>query len=102
PQTGRFTHPVATPFSHDNHPFEGQLDEWDTRSYIHNMAIEAYYPITVEPFHTWQNIVDFDGKRFLYQYVRRDLKIFDITNPRDVQLIYTKGATWDENGPSEE
>ncbi|MBH8579349.1 hypothetical protein [Bisbaumannia pacifica] len=102
PQSGSFIHPSATPFSHDNHPFEGQLEEWDTNSYIHNMEVEAYYPITVEPFHTWQNIVDFDGRRYLYQYVRRDLKIFDITDPRDVQLIHTRGSTWGADGPSEE
>lgn len=92
--TGKFTHPVATPFSHEGEPFAGELDYWDTKSYIKNMTVEAYYPITVEPFHTWQNIVDFDGKRYLYQYVRRNLKIFDITHPKDVKLVFTKGSTW--------
>ena len=40
------------------------------------MTVEAYYPWVVEPFHTWQNIIDFDGRRYLYQYVRRDLGDF--------------------------
>ncbi len=101
-ETGEFVHPVATRDSHDRKPFEGILDYWDTNQYIKNMTVEAYYPITVEPFHTWQNIVDFDGRRYLYQYVRQDLKIFDITNPKDVQLLLTRGHTWGANGPDDE
>ena len=101
-KNGGFIHPVATRDSHDPHPFEGILDYWDTQQYIKNMRVEAYYPIVVEPFHTWQNIVDFDGRRYLYQYVRRDLKIFDITDPRDVKLLLTKGYTWGADGPGEE
>ncbi|NOH72228.1 hypothetical protein F0225_12900 [Vibrio pectenicida] len=98
---GRFYHPKEAPSSHLAQPFEGQLDYWDTQSYQHNMTVEAYYPITVEPFHTWQNMVDFDGKRYLYQYVRGDLKVFDITNPKDVELLLTKGHTWGKSGPGE-
>lgn len=100
--TGKFIAPVATPFTHDGLPFAGQLDYWDTKSYIKNMKVEAYYPITVEPFHTWQNIVDFDGKRYLYQYVRRNLKVFDITQPKDVKLLLSKGSDWGPDGPGAE
>jgi hypothetical protein len=100
--TGRFIFPALTPDSHDEHRFDGELDYWDTQQYIHNMKVEAYYPITVEPFHTWQNMVDFDGRRYLYQYVRRDLKIFDVTNPKEVKLLLTRGETWDADGPGEE
>jgi hypothetical protein len=100
--TGTFIHPAATSDSHDPHPFEGTLEYWDTEQYIKNMKIEAYYPITVEPFHTWQNMVDFDGRRYLYQYVRRDLKIFDITDPKNVELLLTKGNTWGADGAGEE
>jgi hypothetical protein len=101
PASGEFTHPIATRDSHDRKPFDGILDYWDTEQYIKNMKVEAYYPITVEPFHTWQNIVDFDGRRYLYQYVRRDLKIFDITDPKNVELLLTRGHTWGANGPDE-
>jgi hypothetical protein len=101
-ETGRFIHPVATRDSHDPHPFVGTLDEWDANSYAKNVVVEAYYPITVEPFHTWQNIVDFDGRRYLYQYVRRDLKIFDITDPKNVELLLTRGHTWGAEGGGEE
>jgi len=100
-ETGEFTHPVATRDAHDNIRFDGELDYWDTEQYIKNMTVEAYYPITVEPFHTWQNIVDFDGRRYLYQYVRRDLKIFDITNPKEAELLLTRGHTWGVNGADE-
>ncbi|MCR8922815.1 hypothetical protein NO559_08535 [Dasania sp. GY-MA-18] len=100
-KNGKFIHPVATRDSHDRKPFKGILDYWDSNQYIKNMKLEAFYPITVEPFHTWQNIVDFDGRRYLYQYVRQDLKIFDITNPKDLKLLLTKGNTWGIDGPGE-
>ncbi|ROS01682.1 LVIVD repeat-containing protein [Sinobacterium caligoides] len=99
---GSFTHPVATRDSHDQVPFDGILDYWDSEQYIKNMKVEAFYPIVVEPFHTWQNIVDFDGRRYLYQYVRRDLKIYDITKPKELKLLLTKGNTWGIDGPGEE
>ncbi len=101
-ETGVFTHPAMTRDSHDAHPFDGTLDYWDPNDYARNMQVEAYYPITVEPFHTWQNIVDFDGRRYLYQYVRGDLKIMDITNPRDVKVLLTRGHTWGPEGGGEE
>lgn len=100
--TGKFIHPKATRDSHDEHPFKGRLDYWDTNEYAKNMKVEAYYPITVEPFHTWQNIVDFDNRRYLYQYVRGDLKIYDISNPKKLKLLLTRGNTWGAEGAGEE
>jgi hypothetical protein len=99
--TGRFRHPAATPSAHEPRPFEGTLPYWDTNEYAHNMAVVAYHPITVEPFHTWQNIVDFAGRRHLYQYVRGDLKIIDITDPTDVRVLLTRGHTWGRKGSGE-
>ncbi|SIO38087.1 hypothetical protein [Salinivibrio sp. ES.052] len=64
PKTGQFVHPKETYHAYEAKPFEGMLDAWDDQSYNKNMTVEAYYPITVEPFHTWQNIVDFDGRRY--------------------------------------
>jgi len=101
PATGRFIYPKATPEQHDDKPFEGQLDYWDTNEYTHNMTVEAYYPILVEPFHTWQNIVDFDGRRYMYQYVRGDVKIYDITNPKDLKVLLEKGSVWTGEGAKE-
>jgi hypothetical protein len=100
--TGRFVHPAATRDSHESHPFDGSLDYWDSNDYAKNMTVVAYYPITVEPFHTWQNIVDFGGRRYLYQYVRRDLKIMDITDPAKVRVLLTRGHSWGPGGPGEE
>ena len=102
PASGQFMHPTATPHAHEPKPFAGSLDYWDTREYAENMSVEAYHPITVEPFHTWQNIVDFDGRRYLYQYVRRDLKIMDITDPLNVEVLLTRGSTWGAEGASDE
>jgi hypothetical protein len=99
--TGRFIYPAATPEQHDDKPFAGQLDYWDTNEYAHNMKVEAYYPILVEPFHTWQNIVDFDGRRYMYQYVRGDVKIYDITNPKDLKVLLEKGHVWTSEGSNE-
>lgn len=99
---GTFKHPLITPKYEQAKPFEGQLDYWDTQSYQHNMSLINYYPITVEPFHTWQNILSFGNKKYLYQYVRRDMKIFDITDPYQVELLYTQGSTWGPSGPSDE
>ena len=102
PVSGKFIHPRATPEQHESQPFEGQLEYWDNREYAHNMEVLAYYPFIVEPFHTWQNIVDFDGRRYLYQYVRRDLNIYDITDPLNVELLLKKGQVWGLNGGGEE
>ncbi len=101
-ESGIFRHPSMTRDSHDPHPFDGTLPNWDSNDYAMNMRVEAYYPITVEPFHTWQNIVDFDGRRYLYQYVRRDLKIMDITDPLDVKVLLTRGHTWGPQGEGED
>ena len=101
PATGKFVHPEATPHQHGTVSFEGELDHWDTNEYAKNVKVEAYYPWVVEPFHTWQNIVDFDGRRYLYQYVRTDLGIFDITDPKDVKKVYEKGNPWGPEGPGE-
>ena len=99
--TGRFVHPQATGHAHSPKPFEGSLDYWDGEEYARNVTVEAYFPITVEPFHTWQNIVDFDGRRYLYQYVRGDLKIMDITDPTNVEVLLTRGHTWGADGSGE-
>ena len=46
--------------------------------------------------------MDFDGRRYLYQYVRRDMKIFDITDPRNVITVRAKGSPWGPDGPGDE
>lgn len=101
PETGKFSHPKATPLVTDPPNFEGQLDYWDQQSYSKNMTVIGTYPIA-SPFHSWQNIVDFDDRRYMYVYGSRNLKIFDITDPRKAKIVYKKGGDWSGEGMSKE
>ncbi|MFE4662031.1 hypothetical protein ACFRFJ_35755, partial [Streptomyces hydrogenans] len=55
---GTFRHPALTPVDEESeHPFPGRRAEYDTRSYIKNMKVEAAYEgadFTPDYFHTWQ------------------------------------------------
>jgi LVIVD repeat len=88
---GTFRHPFLTPLDEEHpHPFPGRLDQYDTGSYISNMKVEAAYEgaaFTPDPFHTWQNIVDFDGRRYLFQYDRSDGRVYDITDVTKVTVV---------------
>jgi hypothetical protein len=88
---GTFLHPFATPVDEENpHPFEGRLEEYDTSSYIDGLTIEAAYEgavFTPDPFHTWQNIVDFDGRRYLFHYDRSEGRVYDVTDVKNVKLV---------------
>jgi len=102
PQTGVFSHPRATPMVSDPPNFPGQLDYWDQQSYSKNMEVVAVIPTIASPFHSWQNIVDFGATRYMYVYGSRNLKIFDITDPRAPKLVHRKGADWSGKGPGAE
>lgn len=88
---GRFRHPFATPVDEENpHPFPGRLEEYDLDSYIQGMKVEAVYEgaaFTPDPFHTWQNIVDFDGRRYLFHYDRSEGRVYDITDVNAVKIV---------------
>jgi hypothetical protein len=99
---GSFVHPKETPEDAKSPTFPGEMTDWDGKQYIHNMKVEAFHPIVVEPFHTWMNIVDFDGRRYMYHYVRRTLKIYDITDPRRLKVLLEKGSSWSKDGESAE
>lgn len=94
PDTGEFVHPFATPRSHDSHPFDGQLDYWETESYAKNMKVLAFYPDIVSPWHTWQAIADFDGQRVMYVHESGALGIYDISDPTDMKTLYRRGSEW--------
>ncbi len=103
---GSFRHPFSTPVDEEQpHPFAGRRAEYDTQSYISNMKVEAAYEgsdFTPDPFHSWQNIVDFKGRRYLYQYDRSDGRVYDITDVRSVRLVQRLGrgdvkAPWGVN-----
>ncbi len=92
---GTFRHPFLTPLDEENpHPFPGRLDKYDLGTYISNMKVEAAYEgaaFTPDPFHTWQNIVDFDGRRYLFQYDRSDGRVYDITDVGHVTVVESMG-----------
>ena len=81
-KTGKFSHPKATPLVTDFPNFKGQLDYWDQKSYAKNVEVIGVYEDIASPFHSWQNIVDFGDKRYMYVYGSRNLRIFDITDAR--------------------
>ncbi|MGW3372980.1 LVIVD repeat-containing protein [Streptomyces hydrogenans] len=88
---GTFRHPALTPVDEESeHPFPGRRAEYDTRSYIKNMKVEAAYEgadFTPDYFHTWQNVVDFDGRRYLFQYDRSEGRVYDITDVKKVKVV---------------
>lgn len=88
---GSFRHPALTPVDEQNeHSFPGRNEKYDTRAYIKNMKVEAAYEgagFTPDYFHTWQNIVDFDGRRYLFQYSRSDGRVYDITDVKKVKVV---------------
>jgi hypothetical protein len=88
---GTFRHPFLTPVDEENpHPFPGRREEYDLNSYIQGMKVEAVYEgaaFTPDPFHTWQNIVDFEGRRYLFHYDRSDGRVYDITDVNAVSVV---------------
>ena len=96
--TGEFRHPRATPMVTDPPSFDGQLDHWDQNSYAKNVEVLSFVPQIVSPFHVWQNIVDFGDRRIMYSYSGRNLGIFDITDPRNVETLWMGGPTYSADG----
>jgi LVIVD repeat len=94
---GSFRHPSLTPVDEENpHPFPGRLDHYDLGSYIDGLTVEAAYEgpeYTPDLFHTWQNIVDFDGHRYLFQYDRSDGRVYDVTDVKNVKVLESVGRS---------
>ncbi|GGZ81205.1 LVIVD repeat-containing protein [Streptomyces subrutilus] len=88
---GSFRHPALTPVDEEHeHSFPGRNKDYDTRSYIKNMKVEAAYEgpdFTPDYFHTWQNIVDFGGRRYMFQYDRSEGRVYDITDVKKVTVV---------------
>lgn len=93
-ETGVFTHPKATPMVTDPPSFEGQLDYWEDRDYAHNMEVISFLQEVASPGHSWQNIVDWGDQRIMYMYSGRNLKIIDITDPRQPRVLESKGGKY--------
>ncbi|MFJ2770536.1 hypothetical protein [Streptomyces sp. NPDC087300] len=88
---GTFRHPALTPVDEEHeHSFPGRNKDYDTKSYIKNMKVEAAYEgadFTPDYFHTWQNVVDFDGRRYLFQYDRSEGRVYDVTDVKKVKVV---------------
>ncbi|WP_218028276.1 hypothetical protein [Nocardia yamanashiensis] len=96
---GSFLHPSATYVNEDEqHPFPGGGKDmfpatggYDPNTYKSaNVTVEAHYGgerFTPDPFHSWQNIVDFDGRRYMFQYDRSEARVYDITDVQNVQVV---------------
>lgn len=95
--TGLFRHPRATPLVREAPNFPGQLPHWDQKSYSRNVTLLGFTPFVPSPGHTWQNILDIDGRRYMYVYTRSGVGVFDITDPRTPTLLYKRGTSL-ENG----
>lgn len=96
---GSFLHPSLTYVNEEEqHPFPRggedlfpETDGYDPNSYkSDNVTVEAHYPgqqFTPDPFHSWQNIVDFDGRRYMFQYDRSEARVYDITDVKNVKVV---------------
>ena len=54
------------------------------------------------PWHAWPDVVDFDGKRYLYAHDRDYMRVLDITDPANAIEVYSKGGVWGKDGSSED
>ena len=98
---GRFKAPVATPLTTDAPRVPGQADDWDRKSYARNVRVLAFYPKVTSPWHAWVNVVDLDGRRYLYAHDRDYLRVLDVTDPRRARVVHSQGGVWGADGPSE-
>ena len=90
PETGVFRHPQAAPYFVKERPVPGSLAGPEDAQYIHNMTIEGHWPDLVIPGVSFQNIIDFDGRRILYHYYRNRVNVYDITDPANLVVLLKK------------
>ncbi|MET8332969.1 hypothetical protein [Streptosporangium canum] len=95
---GTFRHPSLTPAGEERFSFPGGAQDlfgktkgYDPKSYLEGpIKLEAAYrgaEFTPDYFHSWQNIVDFDGRRYLFQYDRSEGRVYDVTDVRKVKIV---------------
>lgn len=101
-EDGAFIAPTSSPLSASAPDFPGQLEGWDQNSYAENVDVLAFYPTVTSPWHAWANVLDMDGKRYLYAHDRDYLRILDITDPAKAVEVYSDGGVWGPDGSSEE
>ena len=99
PATGKFIHPDAAPFYSysGRRPIDGSLDYLEDKQYLHNMSIEGHWPIVVKTGHSWQHIIDMNDRRYMFHYYRTVVKVYDITDPENLNVVLDKkytGGSW--------
>jgi hypothetical protein len=63
-----------------------------------NTREEGFWPIVVNTSHTWQNIYDWDGKRYMLHYGGGNRwNVYDITDPRALTIVAEETLPW--SGP---
>ena len=85
PATGIYQHPAAAPYTQGPRPVKGSLDYLEDKEYIHNMTVEGRWPELVIPGVSFQNIIDMNGRRYMYHYYRARVNVYDITEPKNLQ-----------------
>jgi hypothetical protein len=85
PETGIYKHPSSTPMTRfrQPNPFPGSLDYLDQNQYSKNVTLESYYPATPLSGHTWQIVIEMEGRRYLYDYESKGYLVLDVTDPRN-------------------
>ena len=96
PATGIYKHPAAAPYTQGPRPVKGSLDYLEDKEYIHNMTVEGRWPKLVVPGVSFQNIIDFNGRRYMYHYYRTRVNVYDITEPKNLKVVLEKKY---EEGP---
>ncbi len=87
---GVFHHPAAAPYFVGERPVKGSLTYPEDREYIHNMTVEGRWPKLVIPGVSFQNIVDMDGRRYMFHYYRNRVNVYDITDPKNLTILTEK------------
>ncbi|WOH36172.1 hypothetical protein RI844_12410 [Thalassotalea fonticola] len=97
--TGKYTHPKFAPEIKGPKPFKGSLTYIDMEQYSQNIKVEAFYPYVTSTGHTYQSVLDFDGRRYMYNSGYPNMHIYDITDPRKLIKVPTpKAVKSDVNG----
>jgi hypothetical protein len=90
PKTGIFQHPPVTPYFQDPRPVKGSLDYFETKEYIHNMTVEGRWPQLMLPGVSFQNIIDMNGRRYMFHYYRTRVNVYDITDAKNPKVLLEK------------
>src|SRR5471032_298315 len=90
PITGIYQHPAAAPYTQGPRPVKESLDYLEDKEYVHNMTVEGRWPELVIPGVSFQNIIDMDGRRYMYHYYRSRVNVYDITDAKNVKVVLEK------------